>query len=78
MCDSPAYELYSTYLFIKDNKPRFVDPGDEVGELLLERERRYGYFNSSQCLLVNLVRPIRGFGKSLNLLTSEALPPRNR
>lgn len=40
MCDSPAYELYSTYLFIKDNKPRFVDLGDEIGELVLELKGR--------------------------------------
>lgn len=33
MCDSPAYELYSTYLFIKDNKPRFEGERVKLGDV---------------------------------------------
>lgn len=61
MCNSPAYELYSTYLFIKDNKPRFVDLGDEVSELLLKLERRNEELDIAESRLVNLERSVGGF-----------------
>ena len=55
MCDSPAYELYSTYLFIKDNKPRFVDRGGEVGELLLLLDGRCDYIKIGQSLEIDVL-----------------------
>ena len=53
------------------NKPRFVDLGDEVGELLLEGERRDGDFEVGDICLIDTAM-VCNTGTGFNLLSDIA------